>query len=91
MLRGTIRFQANPMDFAKLDFENKGDFTPTSVGLIINESYSGTAIVICGKHDFKTDQVIAIQVGHVGPLPAKIVWFKELDEGIHKIGVQYLE
>ena len=91
MLRGTIRFQANPMDYARLDFNPQGEFAPSTVGLIINESYSGTAVVICGTHTFKTDKVISIQVGHIGPLKAKLVWFKELDDQIHKIGIQYLE
>lgn len=86
-----IRFQPDPLDHALIDFSvgNK-EFTPTAVGLILNESYTGCALVIKAL-TIEENELIRIQVGRLSPMPAKIVWVKVMDESLLKVGIQFIE
>lgn len=67
-----------------------GNFDPEIVGLIVNESYSGCCLAI--RSDVPDiGQVCKVKIGEIGPLPAKVIWTKEVDENISYIGMRYEE
>lgn len=91
-MRVSTRFNPDPLAYALIDFdgENKA-FKPTTVGLIMNESYTGCRLVVNTDEIIKVGMDIRIQVGKIGVLNAKIVWIKVLDESVVQIGVNLLE
>lgn len=86
----SIRFEPDPLDSALIDLNfDATPFTPVAVGLIINESYTGCSIVIKSL-DLKPHQLLRVQVGRLGVMGAKLIWAKEIEEGLMKIGIQFL-
>ena len=87
----SVRFSPDPLDSVLIDFNfDATPFNPTAVGLIINESYTGCAMVI-KEVSLKAHQNVRVQVGRLGIMGAKIIWAKEIEEGLMKIGIQFLE
>ena len=86
----STRFQPDPLDSALLDFNfDASPFTPTAIGLIINESYTGCSIVL-KTVDLKANQLLRVQVGRLGIMGAKLIWAKDVEEGLMKIVIQFL-
>ncbi|MBL7670490.1 MAG: hypothetical protein JNM39_08385 [Bdellovibrionaceae bacterium] len=89
--RKSTRFQPDPMTIAQLDFATGKEFRPTLIGLVINESYTGCAIVLVTDEAPKKDLKLKIKVGALSPLKAQIAWIKNLEENIYKVGIRLLE
>lgn len=89
--RFLTRFKPDPLTVAYVDFSKAKNFSPTNVAVVINESYSGCAIVMVSNNPINTGDKIKIKVGQLGEMKASIVWVKLLEENIFKIGVQMLE
>jgi len=88
----STRFQPAPLDHALIDLRNSpSDFQASAVGIILNESYTGCALVFKTTETLQHNQVIQVQVGRLGVMPAKVVWVKALDENLIKVGLQFLE
>lgn len=87
-----IRFQPDPLDYALVDLKNHGEeFIPTSIGLIMNESYAGCAIVTKTNPVYSPNQIIRIKVGRLEVFAAKIVWVKPIEDSLIKVGLQFLD
>lgn len=87
-----IRFQPDPLDHALIDFKNESAFHASAVGLILNESYTGCALVIKTTDAVIPNQTVKVKVGRLDPMPAKVIWIKPLlDDSLIKIGIQFLE
>lgn len=92
MIRQHIRFPADPLAYAKIDFASQGSgFEPSTVGLILNESYTGSALVVFSETEPLKNQDILVKVGNIGPVKAKILWVKEIEPKIFKFGLHYQE
>ena len=88
----SIRFQPDPLDHALIDFDfDKAEFKPSAVALILNESYTGCALVTKNNYQIISGQKIKVQVGRLGVLPATIVWGKEIEPDLIQIGIQFLD
>lgn len=87
----SIRFQPDPLDHALIDFSNDEGFVPSAVALIINESFTGCSLLIKTPLTLSPGNLIKVKVGRLDPLRAKIVWGKVMEEGVFKVGVQFLE
>jgi hypothetical protein len=86
----STRFQPDPLDHALIDLNfDATPFTPTAVGLIINESFTGCAIVL-KTIELRANQLLRVQVGRQGVMGAKLIWAKDIEEGLMKIGIQFL-
>ena len=57
--------------------------------MVINEAYAGCSILINSDETIKKDQKIQIKVGQLAVMKGKIVWIKNLEESIYKIGVKF--
>lgn len=87
-----VRFQPDPLDHALVDFKSEREpFQAAAVGMILNESYTGCALVLKTTEAVRPDLIIKVQVGKLSPLMARIVWVKVLDHNLIKAGIQFLE
>ncbi len=86
------RFKSDKLDYALIDLNAKGkSFNPDVVALLINESFTGCAVLITHDDYLKNGAKVKVKVGHIDPIPAQIVWVKILEENIQKIGLRYLD
>ncbi|MGK5088479.1 hypothetical protein WDW86_13045 [Bdellovibrionota bacterium FG-2] len=90
--RKSIRFSPDPGTLAQIEIPLKdGAFAPKDVGLVLNESNRGCAVVVTRKSFLKAGELWRIKIGHLEPLKAQIKWVTELDMDVQKVGLQYLE
>jgi len=84
------RFKPDPLTVAYIDLKTTGSFSPSIVALVINESYMGCALILTSDLPLKKLS-IRIKVGELGILKASIIWVKNLEENIHKVGIKFQE
>lgn len=89
--RRSVRFQPDPMAVAQVDFKVSKDFKPTLVGIVLNESYTGCALVVASDEILKKGRKLKVKVGALSALKGEIAWVKTLEENIQKIGIKLLE
>ncbi len=87
--RQFTRFRPDPLSVAYLSLGNSSPFEPELVAVVINEAYAGCSILINSDETIKKDQKIQIKVGQLAVMKGKIVWIKNLEESIYKIGVKF--
>mgnify|MGYP003688893587 CR=1 FL=1 len=85
--RKHIRFEPDENTFVLA----KGDSGITHSGICVDESQSGCAGVFKKHNDLIPKKMIMVKVGQLDVISAEIRWAKILDEGIVKVGFQYLE
>lgn len=92
--RASIRFKPDTGKIALIDLSTAKDkFIPTITALIINESFTGCALLFV-KLDSKSpkiekNQIVTAQVGDLSPLRAEVAWEEQIDKNIFKIGLKY--
>jgi len=89
--RKSIRFKSVPMSIAMVDLKVTKVFKPTITSLVINESYTGCALLMACDEIMVLDQVVMVKVSELEPMKARVVWCKTLEENIRKVGVEFLE
>lgn len=89
--RRSIRFTPDPLTIAVLSLNPDKVFRPSLVGLVLNESFGGCSILINHDDTLKKDQLVIIKVGQLGLMKAKVVWIKNLEESIFKIGLKFID
>lgn len=90
MIKGALRFKPDPFDYALIDVASSDKaFRPSHIGLIINESFTGSALVVNTIDRLREGQEIRVQIGRMGPMEARVVWVKAIDENILKLGIHY--
>ena len=93
--RKYIRFEPEPLDYAKIDLGTSGvksvSFNPNTVGLIIDEAYGGCSIVMVTTHKVRVGDVYKVQLGGFSPLKDEVKHITPLDSNIVKLGFQFLE
>lgn len=88
-IRHATRFKPDPLTIAQLSV--KSDFTAQIAALVLNESFTGCALLITTDETFKKDQKVHVKVGHLNAMAASIIWIIQIDESIFKVGLKYLE
>lgn len=88
-IRHATRFKPDPLTIAQLSI--KSDFTSQIAALVLNESFTGCALLVTTDEKFKKDQKVHAKVGHLRAMAASVIWIIQIDESIYKIGLQYLE
>lgn len=90
--RKFIRFKPDDNALALIDLKTTGkDFTPSISALILNESFSGCALVLASNDIIKVGTKIKIKIGNLHVMKAEIVWSKVLEENIQKVGVKIMD
>jgi len=87
----STRFNPDPLDSALVQFSAASGFKPDAVALILNESFTGSGLLMLTEKRLITDQEIKVKVGRLPELPARVVWVKELEPGTIKVGLEFLE
>ena len=83
------RFKPDPLAVAYMSLKNTS-LNPV-VGLILNESFTGCAILVSTEDRFNLNQKVFVKVGNLHAMAAEIMWSTQLDENIFKLGLKYLE
>lgn len=89
MKRRSVRFISDPVPYAAIDTAATGEFEPTISGLVFSESFTGCGVVSITEK-LSEGQNIQIQINDHPIAKGKVVWVKTQDDGIVKIGIQYL-
>ncbi|WP_017327503.1 hypothetical protein [Synechococcus sp. PCC 7336] len=59
-------------------------------GLAVDGSFSGCGVVTVSDAAIASGQHCTAIVGGAGPIEAKVVWVRELERNILRLGLQYL-
>jgi len=90
MIERALRFPPDPSDHAILSF-GEGEFHPDLQALITNETPdAGCGLVLFSHPRFRVEARLRVQIGTRVPVHARVVWVKELPQGLCQAGVQYL-
>lgn len=92
--RRSIRFAPDSGTYAKIDLEaarEDGSFQPSVVALVPEESAKGVGLVVLTTNDLQVGAFCKIQVGKLQPLRAEVRWRQDVDPGILRLGLLYLE
>lgn len=89
-IRKSVRFTSDPLMTAIISYKSKVSFKPENAAIVLNESFTGCALLLKSDDGFTKDQDIVLKLGDFDPKRAKIVWVKNLEENIYKIGIKWL-
>jgi len=88
--RRNIRFTPDLGDYALISFDsNLDEFEFHVQGLILNESSSGCAVVLATTDGLKEGDECVTQIGRMDPMISTIIWRKDIDPDVIKIGLKY--
>lgn len=74
--------------------EEDENFDPTVVGLVADKSHAGCSLAIVDEkasQELKAEMIVRVKAGPLAPLKAVIRWVRKWDEGLLKVGVEFLE
>ena len=88
-----VRFRPDPLDTALVAVEYLDEpFRPEFAALIYDESpMHGCALVMLDQPNLIPGNACLVKVGRLDPLAALIAWKRTLDDGLVRLGLQYLE
>lgn len=92
--RRSIRFSPDAGTYAKIDLEASrpdGSFRPSVVALVPEESAKGVGLVVLATSELQVGKYCRIQVGKLPILRAEVRWRQDVDSGISRLGLLYLE
>lgn len=89
--RRSVRFSPDPLTIAALSLHPDKVFKPQIVALVLNESFGGCSVLINHDEVLKKDQMIIIKLGQLGLMKAKVIWIKNFEESIYKIGLKFID
>jgi hypothetical protein len=91
--RRHLRFRPDPMEFAEIAVHDLGaPFTAEMVALISEEApMGGCGLVLLETPLLKVGDICRAKVGRIDPLRAEVVWRKQVEPGIVRIGLKFLE
>ncbi|MBL7543426.1 MAG: hypothetical protein JNL11_06395 [Bdellovibrionaceae bacterium] len=90
--RRFLRYQPDAQSVALIDTRASGrEFKPTITAIILNESYSGCAIVFADNELMKKGAKVKIKIGPLEIMKAEVAWCKVLEENIQKVGIRLTE
>ncbi|MDZ4661015.1 MAG: hypothetical protein SGJ18_05285 [Pseudomonadota bacterium] len=90
--RRSLRYIPDVGDYAIICFNKKiSQFQTDVLGIILNESNTGCSIVIAGTNKLQKDDQIVAQIGRLEALHATVIWRKEIDKDVVKLGLRYDE
>lgn len=88
MIERALRFPPDPADHAILSF-GTGEFRPDLQALITDETpNAGCGLVLFAHPSLGIGTQLRIQIGTRPPVPAQVVWMKELPQGLRQAGLK---
>lgn len=90
--RKFLRYQPDPQSVVLIDLKASGrEFKPTITAIILNESYTGCAILFADNEILKKGTKVRVKIGPLEVIKAEIAWSKILEENIQKVGIKLIE
>lgn len=90
--RKFLRYQPDPQAVALIDTRpNSRDFKPSITAIILNESFTGCALVFADNEIMRKGSRVKIKIGPLEIMKGEVAWTKILEENIQKVGIQLLE
>ncbi len=88
--RRAIRYNPDQGDYAIVSYKKKPqEFQNDALGIILNESSTGCSVVVPHTPKLQEGDQFVVQIGRLEPLPATVIWRKELDKDVVKLGIRY--
>ena len=91
--RRNLRYKPDKLQVAQIMFDGtKTAWQPDDVALIIDESaVSGCQLVLKFTPHCKPGSRVRVKLGPLDPLLGEIVWRREIDADLFRVGVRFLE
>lgn len=90
--RKYIRAAPDPQESVQIDLSLDGDFEFQFTALVVEEAPMGGCSIACLKSiGLKNGSLCRIKIGHLAPFRSEVVWEKELDEKLVRLGIKFLE
>lgn len=91
--RKKIRYKPDRLEFALIMFDGDNtDWQPDEAGLIIDESaLAGAQLVLKSTDACKKGDRVMVKLGQMDPILGEVVWHKDIDKDLIRIGVNFLE
>jgi hypothetical protein len=89
--RAHLRFKPDLGDYGLIDLEPNKNFAPSIMALLLNESYSGCAMLTVLEKPIDKGMKVKVKAGRLAEMMAEVMWIHPIDENIFKIGFRYLE
>ena len=91
--RRNLRYKPDRLELALIMFDgNKAGWHPDDAALIIDESaVAGAQIVLKFTQLCKPGDRVRVKLGQMDPLLGEIVWRREIDADLCRLGVRFLE
>ncbi len=86
--RSHFRFPAEEGTPAELTYTENGE-RKTCWTLVIDESFSGCALIFTGKPALQNGQTVEVKAGKLPRMVARVCWVKELEPLVRKVGLQF--
>ena len=91
--RKHVRFQPDAMDYAQIAIQSLAEpFKPEVVALIYDEApLGGCALIVLDNPLLTMGTECLVKVGRMDPVRSKIVWKKEIEPNLIRLGIEYME
>jgi hypothetical protein len=91
--RRKLRYAPDKLDQALIMFNGSSPvWAPDDSALIIDESaMSGAQLVVRFNDKCKPGSKIRVKLGNMEPLLSEVVWRREIDADLIRLGIQFLE
>lgn len=97
-LRHHLRFPPDEWEIGLIQCTDatveEADFEPEVAGLVMEESRAGCGLVVLERliqDRLKIGDRCMVKVARLGVLPAEVRWIKQINEGVCRLGLHYIE
>ena len=90
--RQSDRFPAEPNSLAWVITDiASDDFRSGTVALVLDEGHQGCGLVVLNGNDFVVGESYRLLVGKLAPLTGRVRWKRELEPGVYRVGIEFLD
>ena len=90
--RKYIRFGPDAGDFVQIDKNPDRDaFEFQEAALLVDESMGGFSIVCLKSIGLRKGEMYRVKVGRIAPLKAEILWERDLDDRVVRLGFRFVD
>ncbi len=90
--RKYIRFGPDAGDFVQIDKNlNQQEFEFQDAALLVDESMGGFSVVCLRSVGLTVGATYRVKVGRIAPLKAELLWEKELDDKVLRMGFRFID
>ncbi len=89
--RKYVRYKLQEGAVTQIDLlDDNGTIICSLFALIINSSIGGNELLLMSKFPPFPNQKIQVQFPELGMLQAQIIWARQLEEEVYRLGIEYV-